>query len=775
MSHVKYHLKINLHSDTAFSAPATQGVTLDSEIALDEFGLPTVSGKTLHGLLRDTWLTIAPVFDQNEIVGRRLLGTHGTARPDGILHIGNAKLCDKKGAPLEPWAKWLHEDRRTKANQNNPLPADALREAFLSVRARTAVDRKTDAPLPETLRFARVLPAHSVFVAQLIASRPLETEELELLERLYCLTRHAGSDRNRGMGAIEIKLLKEETSPNDTTNGSVTLESAQDVVFLHYQLTLTAPCMVGTQNTDPNSRSGKSFVPGANVRGAVARAMLDAKRPDAEIAALVASPDVRFLNAYKQEANRRSLPTPVGFRRIKNPLYEDNDDDAQCRNDADMLLLPEARLDNDEEGQREPIKSAFLVPANQEYTVAEPHRTANIHQRRNRDTGATTEDKADDDTETVFQYEALAAGQSFRGVVVLHGEAVAKADDLIRLLTGSSLWLGRSARSGYGGVPVVEVFVKQSPTTRTYLDREGDLPRDVSEGTLFDVRLTADAVLRDPLTGQHDPHCLQDALVERFGASSARIEGTLVQTGTAHGYNALWRTHLPAVPCAKAGSIVRFTATQEISRDELVRLCAEPIGERISEGMGAFVVAVAETDIKIKKDDTSSPPEQPIGPTPEEWKNAQKRLYLRRLRILAGAEAHRIACAAKAIPSRSLLQRLRTPLRSDEWRSTYADWFGQDTTKRLRDVSRKALQECDLLEGDRPTALDTYLKRYASPEEQEPVPLGDDANRVQRRYALHSDALTEWKSAREEDSLRLYFLDALLSQMARRKQAEEGK
>jgi len=49
------HLKIECLSDTCFARPAPAVGVVDTDLARDALGLPLPSGKTLHGLLRDTW------------------------------------------------------------------------------------------------------------------------------------------------------------------------------------------------------------------------------------------------------------------------------------------------------------------------------------------------------------------------------------------------------------------------------------------------------------------------------------------------------------------------------------------------------------------------------------------------------------------------------------------------------------------------------------------------------------------------------------------------
>lgn len=333
---MKGHLKFKFLSDTCFSSPTALNATVDTEVVLDELGLPMASGKTLHGLLRDTYLTVKGALDAAGD-GPALLGSPLSLREEGALRIGDAFLADEHGQDLRPWIRFLLHEKK---NLGSALPLRALRDAFLGTRVLTAEERTTGAPKTDTLRWVRVVPQGTTLIAPLMTKRPLTPAELLLLDRLVRLTRHVGTSRNRGLGLVRISVSWQEA---DTVIAAVAPPSSPNAVrFLHYQLKLTAPCLISARDLDPNSRVTKPFIPGAALRGAIAAALVERQESVARIADIVASGLVRFLHAYPDADGRRALPTPITWRRLKDARYQDADPEARVQDGLGNLLPTES-------------------------------------------------------------------------------------------------------------------------------------------------------------------------------------------------------------------------------------------------------------------------------------------------------------------------------------------------------------------------------------------------------------------------------------------------
>lgn len=57
-------LHIELLSDATFGRGEGSAGEVDTEVEHDEFGIPFIGGKTVRGLLRDTWLSMRPHFPE---------------------------------------------------------------------------------------------------------------------------------------------------------------------------------------------------------------------------------------------------------------------------------------------------------------------------------------------------------------------------------------------------------------------------------------------------------------------------------------------------------------------------------------------------------------------------------------------------------------------------------------------------------------------------------------------------------------------------------------
>ncbi|MEW6754540.1 MAG: hypothetical protein AB1505_26690 [Candidatus Latescibacterota bacterium] len=651
-------LRIECLSDTCFSMPATLDVLVDAETCVDELGLPRVPGKTLHGLLRDTWLTVQPHFDPDRRLGHALLGEPLSNDNEGKLRIGDGTVDPE----VRAWIAWATQRANPK-----PLTAAHIREGFHAQRRLTKVDRSRGAPETDTLRGVRVVPRCFVFAADLTTVGPLSSPEQELLKLLCQVTRHAGLDRNRGLGHVRLTVC---WRGDDTSPRAAPARRGSGVCFVPYRLTLTAPATFRAQDLDPNSSSTLPFVPGTAVRGAVAAALV--REGDRATLEKVLG-EVRFLNAYPEYDTVRSLPTPITWQRDKDPTQSDRD--AHPRDAA--LTLFGADEPEPPEVQPSRLTAEFHAPVgSSEYPVS-PQIGRDTHQTRRRATGTTREGET-----TVFVYEALRPGQSFRGCLAGPAEV---CERVAELMARGPLWLGRSARSEYGGAPQVEVLEGPEFGRDTELDAS---PPDIAAGDPFIVRLSAPAVLRDPATGQHDPWHLAAAVARRL-AGVGEVRAACVRRDMARGYSRLWGTELPQLPCAAAGSVVLLQARRDVEATEVLALQAEPVGERTAEGYGRLVIQPATETLTIEGP-WQSVVIQPTGAPPAVMVAFQRRLFRLELRRLLRAQARRRATEATLTgASPSLLQRLRVPLRAPQsWRATLANWLGEGGTGRQRGLPR---------------------------------------------------------------------------------------
>lgn len=193
-------LQIELLSDTTFSRGEGAAGVVDTEVERDEFGMPFIGGRTVRGLLRDSWLSMSQHFPGLVDAAERVLGRSQAVDESCRLRIGDAILPPEVRTAVR---------RATDGTlRDYPLSSGAILDGFTSIRYQTAEDRGTGAPDITTLRSSRVVLRGFVFQASLSwldGYRPT-TADVRLLALCALVARHGGLLRNRGRGHIRMTL-----------------------------------------------------------------------------------------------------------------------------------------------------------------------------------------------------------------------------------------------------------------------------------------------------------------------------------------------------------------------------------------------------------------------------------------------------------------------------------------------------------------------------------------------------------------------------------------
>ena len=152
-------LKITLLSDSTFGRGEGTAGEVDIEVEHDKDGLPFIGGKTLHGLLRDTWLTMWPAFEPLESAAEQVFGKEANLDPeeDTVLEIKDALLPED----VRDWVRYAVH--RT----TDRLRPEQILDSLTDIRRQTAQSRSTGAPEETTLRTSRVVVRKITFEAPL--------------------------------------------------------------------------------------------------------------------------------------------------------------------------------------------------------------------------------------------------------------------------------------------------------------------------------------------------------------------------------------------------------------------------------------------------------------------------------------------------------------------------------------------------------------------------------------------------------------------------------
>lgn len=200
MSAYESSLHIKLLSDTTPGRGEGTAGEVDIEIDHDDNGLPVIRGKTLHGLLLESWLRMAPCFPDLWQAGLRVWGLPGDNSETAILRVGDA------GLPMGVQRVVQYALQRS----DHPLtPAQILR-SLTDIRWQTAQSRQRGAPEQNTLRSVRVLVRGLTLIAPLTwLTSPSPSEERCLALSVLGL-RQLGTGGHRGRGYVQALIEGDE-------------------------------------------------------------------------------------------------------------------------------------------------------------------------------------------------------------------------------------------------------------------------------------------------------------------------------------------------------------------------------------------------------------------------------------------------------------------------------------------------------------------------------------------------------------------------------------
>lgn len=344
---------------------------------------------------------------------------------------------------------------------------------------------------------------------------------------------------------------------------------------LKYTLILEEPVLANSLTGDTNSARSLPFVPGGLVRGALISAYANGRELDAgddEFRRLFLNGKTRFLPAYPELNERRSLPAPFAWKVKKHTAGK-----------MDPVFNFAVKIKEEEVD----LKTAGfdlwqLVDGNvhsldQEWNI-------NVHTQRDALYGRAmgVMEGEEEARGAVFRYEALPAGLRLHGLVFTANDT--DAQTLIELLEGRSLMLGKARTAGYGHARVESV----APIGDDW--RRGYWPWEIPPGEVKSFTLTflSPAILRGA-SGQYtlDP---VDALKARgIEATAEKIFRSAEIVG---GFNRTWGMPLPQCWAIAAGSV--FVFKSNTNGKALQDLEEQGLGERLAEGFGCVAVDISQ-------------------------------------------------------------------------------------------------------------------------------------------------------------------------------------
>ncbi|CAN5550596.1 CRISPR-associated RAMP protein Csx10 [soil metagenome] len=476
------------------------------------------------------------------------------------------------------------------------------------------------------------------------------------------------------------------------------------MIAVTYTLELIEPLLAtGLVEGDPNTKRSLNFIPGSMMRGALIAAYLRKSgrstldNGDPENRRRFFTTATRYLNAYPAlklgDKLQRSLPTPRSWQQEKG---------VELTNESQIIDFAVSQ----DERHKEPdeckqIDKPFYVSNDGAIYLLKPERHLRLHTARARRHGrAILGDGA------VFQYDALAPGQTFQGVIITSNQP--DADEFANLLNAGELWVGGSREAGYGRARVMAQVgewrgeTPESEQTSAYnawgsdeaydeddQDEDRDEPIPIArrgedndtepspqdESTILYLTCTSHWILYDA-NGQPCADPPLTLLAKKLGIASHQLElvpnfthRTLTRVG---GFNRTAGMPLPQAYAIEAGSVFVYKMMGKLDETKLDELVEAGIGEQRLDGFGRLAVNLHQSRVLEYRELAKTMPEETVSPA---LPAGQSRLLAQQMgeRILRNRIDQSVAAYVKdhslesrLVISNSVLARVRTATRTGQ-------------------------------------------------------------------------------------------------------------
>lgn len=345
--------------------------------------------------------------------------------------------------------------------------------------------------------------------------------------------------------------------------------------IITYHIELKEPVLVTALAGDPNAAVTFNYLPGSVLRGAIITAFMRHNQfTDADtVQRLFLNGQTQYLNGYLLDRKQqRSLPRPFSWQQVKEDQQRETEDKP-----AKLFDFAYEEQEDDLPKQWKAAKKPFfsITKKSGEIRWLSPDKVLAVHTQRDPVKGRSTSEQG-----AVYQYEALAAGQTFVALIVCHHDT----DEVVltSLLEGSHN-IGGARGAGYGRVQFTKVATKA--------EREIPVDLQTESNGRFLVTCLSDLLLQDA-QGQFqvDPTLVKAVLEKRWGCAlnwfggdqpNAYLNGVYVG-----GFNRKWGLPLPQAKAISMGSVFVFEPPKDCTVAQLQTVEAQGIGMRRAEGFG---------------------------------------------------------------------------------------------------------------------------------------------------------------------------------------------
>ena len=679
-----YVLEITLQSPLTSGSGEGRVGLVDRDVAYDDLGLPILPGKRLKGLWREAYHN---VVDAWKLCGKPsgptvedIFGKTGdqSGPKDVNVHISNAELKEVSSL-TKCWLAYLQHERK--------ISLEDVMQHFATVRAQTAIDRRTGSADENTLRLTRTLRSDWVFHAKVsFVSEPCNKVIKGLAQGAAAL-QYMGTARTRGLGKVRCRLLSCHYTESDLTKyvldhdqlpklkGDNPDESPEtplqeknepengndkSLYVLPYQLTLNEPVVIPAAEGDPNTVVTRQDIPGNRLWGIAAWKYLqqpDHTAKDPDFRNLFLDGGFRFLTAYPEVLDgglqRRLIPIPHSIRKFK---------------ENEKLVDLAKQLGEDE--KKKPKKRLERRYARLDTGTLKTHavRTEiNYHHAQSKD---RSKGRALDNDGAIFKYEAIQSNQVFQGAVLGSKPYLEKLQEWLPNKTPIRIGRSRSAQYSEAKLEWInDPFKKLSDVTEWNSFRSSRQDHADLSDHLIITTLSPLLSINDK---GHPAACFPICELAEILGLKLELSRSYTRTELISGYQTHLRLPRQQWPAIAAGSVFIFDIPQDSDKEclkkRLLKLEQDGLGLRKGEGYGRVAIKqLTGTEEKsLKPRDPDAPDLAPGEAVQNLLCGVVRKRCLSEIQQLATNAARQIAQQNDVkIPSNSLLERLRLFLKQD--------------------------------------------------------------------------------------------------------------
>ena len=292
-----YEIRIELRSNLCASSGDGYASTIDTDIVVDQYGIPYIPARRLKGCLRDAAVYL---YGEDSDIINKIFGISGNSH-SGALKVENAKIEE-----YDSFSKMCIE---------NGLSANRVTELFTDTFASTAVE-SSGAAKENSLRFMRFVSKSKAWEPDenlvFCADIEIDNAYADDLIRICKALRHIGFKRNRGFGNVKCSLVNKNSN---TKSFDIPTEIIDDNEYvITYAIRLDEHLMLPSQACDESA----DYISGQAVVGALAGKYLKSHDADDYFDSLFLSGEVKFSNLFiTNEAFQSFVPVPQIFGKTK--------------------------------------------------------------------------------------------------------------------------------------------------------------------------------------------------------------------------------------------------------------------------------------------------------------------------------------------------------------------------------------------------------------------------------------------------------------------------